>query len=136
MSNPEADGLSREFKRFYSATLIRENHSQSAEAININVEDSTVSNYLSLKSPDRNLPVCIAVRSLIAKQIASWFAEECGGLFVPLAGKLDGNSANELRAVCQAMGDLFTTADKKGRLRLMHTMQANLANAIQEEESK
>lgn len=121
-----------EVRDFYREKLMERGIANKKEAWSLGVSEPLVSLYTKPES-EKNLSIGLATRSLVRDDLAAYFAQKCGGLFVKLAGELDGNSANELKAILQAVADLQVETDATKRQQLLRTIQANAACAIKEE---
>jgi hypothetical protein len=123
----------REANEVYLTAHLESRHSQSDEAFSLGVDTSTVNNYFKLDS-DRHLPFGLAPLSIYAPQLMDWFAAKIGGCFITLKGHMNGTSADEIRRICKAIGDLQTETDRHKRERLFLSIEQNAAKARKEEE--
>lgn len=121
-----------EARDFYREKLTERGVANKKEAWALGCSESLVS-YITKPESDKHLTFGLATCSLVRDDLASYFAQKCGGVFVKLAGELDGNSSNELRAILQAAADLQVETNPTKRQKLFRAIEKNATVAIQEE---
>jgi hypothetical protein len=127
---PEAAQANEDLRDYYRDSL--GSTANKNEAWSLGVSESLVSLFLKPGS-DKNLDFGLATRSMARDQLAAYFAQKCGGVFVKLAGEMDGDSSQELRAALQAIAELQVERDPRKRKQLILTAAKNLAKAGEEE---
>lgn len=125
-------GANEEARDRYREALMERGVTGKKEAWSLGVSEAMVSLCTKPES-EKHLSFGLATRSEVRDDLAAYFAQKCGGLFVKLAGELDGNSSNELRAILQAVADLQVESSPKKRQQLFRVIEKNASVAIEEE---
>ncbi len=123
------------FKDHYIGAFADTPHSQLAEALSLGVDQSTVNNYLNRES-DRHLPAGLLPKSKLAEALVRHLAEECGGVYVPIRGAMNGDDHDELRRIIGCIRNLIGESDNKKRVAEYRKIEQWAARAGKEIEAK
>ena len=122
----------REFKLQYQREFADSRHSLADEALAIGRSISSAAAYMSLED-DRSLPAALVPLSIYSETLMNHLADQCGGTFVAIHGKLHASDQAELCAIIRACSELVKEKDPKVRERLFRTIEKNAVKAVAED---
>lgn len=119
------------FTETYAAAVANSRHTKTAEALSLGVDVSTGHNYLS-EDCDRQLPAALVPHSLVKGELIEYLAKECGGVFIPVSGELNGTTQDELEKIIKHAGSLVNETNDANRRALFRKIEQLAARAAEE----
>jgi hypothetical protein len=130
----KAVAAQRQFKIAYQTHFAGQPYNIETEALAIGRSVSQTSKYLTVEDQEANMPAALVPLSGSSESLMNYLADQCGGTFVAIHGRLHASDQAELCAIIRACSDLVKEKDPKVRERLFRTIEKNAVKAVAEDQ--